>query len=532
MNKPCELLDPNAIALSRRQFLVGATLAGGCLLVGRLAAAEGAVEGAVEVDTGESPFTVFGPFLRFTPGGEVIVVSKHSEMGQGAQSGLAAIIAEELDADWSRVRVAMAPADAKRFGHTQLGIQITGGSTSISNSWDQMRRVGASARALFVNAAASQWRVPVGEITVCDSVVTHAFSGRSAGFGALFEAAARQTPPAEPRLKSPDQYRLLGTERVSRLDALANVTGRQEYTADVQTPGLLVAVVAHSPRFGGRVAGFQGEAQARKVPGVVDVFAISSGVAVVAETTYAALQGRKVLTVNWDDSAAEMRSSEEILQEHRDIAADALPAHWVEFERFGEAPAVAEAGFEDYRFDFPYLQHATMEPMNCVATVDGKRVRLQYGAQSQTADQRNVAALIGCAPQEVEIRTLQAGGSFGRRSVARSDYQLECVEIARHIGGGRPVKLQWMREDDMMCGHYRPIAHHRVCARLGADGYPESWDHRIVCAPLLKGTPFASPKAATTAEHQSVEGIKDSCYFRAIANVRAQVAYTDSPVTR
>jgi isoquinoline 1-oxidoreductase beta subunit len=478
-------------------------------------------------------FADFGPFLRIARDGFVTVVSKHSELGQGAQSGLAAIVAEELDADWRRVSVEMAPADVSRYAHTRIpNLQITGGSSSISNSWDQLRRVGASARTMFVAAAALRWAVSAADLEVRDGVVHHPGSGRKMGFGELVQAASRQTPPPEPPLKRVESFTLIGTDRVHRLDSRSKSNGTQKFGIDVDEPGMLTAVVAHPPWFGGRLVRFDAKA-ARVVPGVVDVFAVPSGVAVVAEGFYAATRGRDALEVEWNDSDAELRSSDEIREAHRRMAWGEQDAHWIDFEVHGEMDEDwdDERSPAQFAFDFPYLAHATLEPMTCVARVDGTRVKLEYGAQSQTADQRNIAPIVGCRPEDVEIETLPCGGSFGRRSVATSDYQTECVHIARRVGGGTPVKLVWTREDDMAGGDYRPMAHHAIRVRLGADGFPTAWDHRIVSASLVTGTQFEPEKASEAAEIHITEGAKDSPYLRAIPSVRGRMAYFHSPVT-
>jgi isoquinoline 1-oxidoreductase beta subunit len=523
------VLDMPAASLTRREFLLSATLAGGCLLIGSVPRGAGAAEEAVPA-LGD-----FGPFVRIAPDGAVTVVSKHVEFGQGAQSGLAAIVAEELDADWDRMQVVAAPADLKRYAHSGLKVlQITGGSSSISNSWLQLRHAGAGARAMFVAAAARVWSVPPAEITVANGIVAHASSGHSAGFGELLAEAARETPPAEPQLKDPARFTLLGTERVRRLDTLDKTTGATRFTIDMHLPGMLTALVAYPPRFGGRVKSFDATA-AKALPGVVDVFAIPSGVAVAANGFHAAKLGRDALRVEWDDSQAEMRSSADIHAEYRDIAAGGKAAAWTPFEQRGDALAeLARPGKTiEFTYDQPYVAHATMEPMDCVAQVDGARCRLSHGAQSPTVDQMNAAKIVGCRPDEVEIETLPAGGSFGRRSAASCDYVKDAVHIAQHIGGFRPVKLVRTREDDMGCGNYRALTHHLLRIRVGADGYPTAWVHRLVSASLTAGTVLERGPAAGGVEGTVVEGVQGSPYFRAIPAVHAEVSYPRSivPVT-
>jgi isoquinoline 1-oxidoreductase beta subunit len=520
MNAPFQKLLPQD-GVSRRDVVVGATLVGGALLVGCSPA--DLMSAGSKVDVG-----AFGPFIRFDPDGAVTVLSKHIEFGQGNHAGLAAIVAEELDADWSRVKVVHAPANAKLYGNKGLGIQLTGGSSAISNSWEQLRKAGAGARAMFVQAAATKWNVPAGQITVKDSVVSG--GGKSAGFGELIADAAKVTPSENPTLKDPKTFTLIGTDRVRRKDSLAKSNGTARYTQDVQLPDMLVAVVAHAPRFGASVKSFNGD-DAKKVAGVVDVYQIPTGVAVVADTTYAARMGREALKVEWDEGKVETRSSAAIAQQWRDIAAGKGPTDlkWEAFDSKGDA-AAASAGkgatvFET-TYDFPYLAHATMEPMNCVAMVDGNKVKLIHGSQAQTLDQMAAAKIVKTLPGSVEIETLFAGGSFGRRANFQSDYVAECVHIAQKVGHGRPVKLVWTREDDMRAGYFRPLVHHAVRVTLDKDGYPATWRHRIVSQSIMKG----SPMPAKGPDQTAIEGTAGSPYLKATPIVDAQLALPEAGV--
>jgi isoquinoline 1-oxidoreductase beta subunit len=277
---------------TRRDLVVGATLVGGALLVG-------CSPGDLLSVGAKSDFGAFGPFIKIGADGAVTVISKHIEFGQGNHAGLAAIVAEELDADWSRVKVEQAPAIAKVYANTGMGVQGTGGSSAIANSWDQLRKAGAGAKAMFVEAASNRWNAPAGEITVKDGVVSHAASGKSATFAELLPDAAKVTPPENPTLKDPKAFTLIGTDRVRRKDSQSKVDGTARFTADVQLPNMLVAMVAHAPRFGAKVASFDA-AEAKKTPGVVEVYQIPSGVAVVADNTWAARKGREALKVTWN----------------------------------------------------------------------------------------------------------------------------------------------------------------------------------------------------------------------------------------
>jgi isoquinoline 1-oxidoreductase beta subunit len=517
LSKPFPHADGSSA--TRRGFLVGATLSGGALLVG-CSAGDVLGLGAPKTD-----FGAFGPFIKITPDNWVTVINKHQEMGQGNHAGLAAIVAEELDADWDKVRVIPSIADAKVYANTMFGAQGTGGSTAINNSWDQLRVAGASARAMFVDAAAKRFGVEAGQLTVKDSVVSHPPSGRSARFAELLADAAKVTPPKTPRLKRVSDFSLIGTDRVRRKDSLAKSSGTARYTQDVHLPDMLTAMVAHPRRFGGRVKSFDDTA-ARKVPGVVEVVEIPTGVAVIAETTYAARQGRDALKVTWNEDKAEMRSSAQILADYKNMVAGGGHEKAYPVQTAGDAAHAFNGELFETSYDFPYLAHASMEAMNCVAQVDGGKVKLTVASQAPSLDQLNAGLIAGSLPGAVDIEILPAGGSFGRRSNPKSDFVAECVHIAKHVGHGRPVKLVWTREDDMTGGYYRPLTHHAVTIKVGADGYPAAWRHRIVTQSTQGGMP-----GAAKLDPSASEGVVGSPYLKATPVVDAQVYMARSPVT-
>jgi isoquinoline 1-oxidoreductase beta subunit len=516
-------LSAKHAGLTRRDALrIGAAFTGGSLLVGCSPADVMSLGARKDIGA-------FGPFLQFSPDGLVTVLSKHIEFGQGSATGLAAIVAEELDADWTKVRVASAPANAKLYANTLMGVQGTGGSTAMANSWTQLRTAGAAARAMFVQAAAKRWNAPAGEITVQNGVVGHARSGKQAAFAELLADAGKVAPPQSPALKDPKTFTLVGTDRVRRKDSPAKTTGEARYTQDVHLPNMLTAMVAHSPRFGGKVASFDAAA-ARKIPGVVDVFQIPTGIAVVADNTYAARRGRDTLSVTWDDSQAERRSTEQIAAWYRDLQTGQAPVNglkWQPFESRGDAAAAAGGtAVIETTYDFPYLAHAAMEPLDCVAVVKGNAAHLIHGSQMPTMDQINTAKIVGNLPGAITVDTLFAGGSFGRRATFQSDYVAECVHIAKQVGGGRPVKLVWTREDDMTAGYYRPMVHHAVRVTVDKDGFPATWRHRVVTQSIMKGSPLPGGKLDETA----VEGALRSPYLKATPVVDAQVILPDGKV--
>lgn len=436
------------------------------------------------------------PFIRILPDNTVTVLAKHLEMGQGAWTGLATLVAEELDADWSQMRVEGAPARVPDYANSAIGgIQGTGGSTAIYNSWEQLRKAGATARAMLVSAAARQWGVPAGEITVASGIVRHAASGKQASFGELASAAAREEVPAEVRLKSPGDFKLIGKQKLTRLDTPAKTDGTQVFGIDIAPEGTLTAVVQRAPRFGGKVKGFDA-AEARAVPGVVDVVQVPSGVAVLAKNTFAALKGREALTVEWDETNAETRGSAELFAEYRQLAeAGAKAPNAMLVQEIGDPEAALKSAAKviEATFEFPYLAHAPMEPLTAWGKVTPEGAELVAGFQFQTLDQQNAATALGLPPEQVRLTTIASGGSFGRRANFQSDYVSELAHILKATKGKHPVRLVWTREDDLAGGYYRPMAVHKVKAGLDKQGNVTGWQQTLVHQGIMTGTPFDQP---------------------------------------
>ena len=486
---------------SRRRFLQGAGAAAAGLVVGFHWLPRNVLAQARPAE--------INAFIRIAPDNTVTVLSKHLEMGQGTYTGLATIVAEELDADWAQMRTEGAPANPQLYANLAFGtIQGTGGSTAMANSWDQLRKAGATARAMLVMAAAEQWKVPASEIAVSKGVVSHASSGKKATFGQLATKAATMTPPADVPLKDPSKFTLIG-KKAPRLDAKAKSNGTAQFTIDVKLPGMLTAVLQRAPLFGATVKSFDA-AKAKAVPGVVDVVQISNGVAVLAKNFWAAKLGRDALDIVWDDSAAEKRGTDQILAEYKELAKKpGLPARKdgdVE-AAFARAAKVIEA-----TYDFPYLVHAPMEPLDCVVKLDASGVEIWAGDQFQTFDQMNAARVLGIKPEQVKINTLYAGGSFGRRATPQSDYIVEGAEIAKAINGRAPVRLIWTREDDIKGGRYRPMYHHTLKAAVDDRGNITAWQHRIVGQSIITGTPLEAFMVKDGIDHTSVEGAANLPY--------------------
>ncbi|MFM0286018.1 xanthine dehydrogenase family protein molybdopterin-binding subunit [Paraburkholderia megapolitana] len=465
-------------------------------------------------------------FVRVAPDNSITIIAKHVEMGQGAYTGLATILAEELDANWQDVRVESAPADAKRYANLAFGtIQGTGGSSAMANSWMQMREAGAKARAMLVSAAAAQWQVPATELTTRDGSVHHTASNRTATYGSLASAAARLPVPDKVTLKSPQDFRLIG-QQLPRVDVPPKTNGTAQFTLDVTFPGMLVALLQRPPLFGATVKSFDASA-AKAVPGVVSVVQVPGGVAVVAKGFWAAKQGRDALKVEWDDTKAEKRSSDAIMSEYRQLA----EKPGASAKKVGDATqALAGAAKKvSATYSFPYLAHAPMEPLDAVVKLTADSCEIWAGDQFQTVDQGNAARTAGLDPQQVKIHTLYAGGSFGRRANVWSDYIVEAVSIAKALGAnGTPVKLQWTREDDIHGGLYRPMYFHKLDAGLSADGKLVGWRHRIVGQSIIAGTPFAAGMIKDGIDATSVEGAANIAY--AIPNVSVELTTTQTGV--
>ena len=506
------LTPPAAPALNRRGFLlVSAAAAGAGLALGVMTHSQGSAARAA----GATGRMVFNPFVRITPDNSVIVLSKHLDKGQGSATGLATLVAEELDADWAQMRVEFAPANAALYANSAFGVQGTGGSSAIANSFVQYRKAGAAARAMIIGAAAAKWGVPADSITVSKGVVSDGTN--SATLGELAEAASKRSVPAEPKLKDAKDFVFIG-KAFPRLDAVAKTTAQPIFTQDVHLDGMLTATVARAPRFGGTVASVDATA-AKKIAGVVDVVQLPQGVAVLASSTWAAIQGRDALKITWDDTKAEMRGSDTLINEYKALAS--TPGTSVRNDGDVEAGLKSAAKIVEAEFVFPFLAHAPMEPMNCVMQFKDGAVTIWTGSQLQTVDQNVAASILGVRPEDVSINTLWAGGSFGRRAVYNSDYVAETAMLVKAYGKPVPIKIVWTREDDIKGGYYRPLVVHKVRAGINADGTIAGWQHRIVTQSIMTGTAFESASVKNGIDATSMEGVGDSPY--AIPNFEVEL---------
>jgi len=494
----------NIVNLSRRAFLQTSALAAGGLLLGFHLPAR-TMRAATET-AAES----FAPnaFIRIGSDDTITLIVNKSEMGQGVYTSLPMLIAEELDADWNQVRVEPAPVDPA-YNHTVFGIQATGGSTSVASSWEQLRTAGATARAMLVAAAAENWGVDAATLRTENSQIGAA-DGQRASYGELADAAAKLTPPKEVKLKDPKDFQLLG-KSIKRLEGPDKVTGKAQFGFDMQLPGLLTAVVARPPVFGAKVKSFNAD-KTKAVAGVKLVKQIDSGVAVIAEHFWAAKTGRDALQIDWDEGPNAALSTESMHKQYNDLlqqpGAVAKDAGDVD-AAFAKADKTLEAVYE-----FPYLAHAMMEPLNCTVHVRADSCEIWTGTQFQTTDRMAAAQVLGLKPAAVRLHTMLLGGGFGRRANPASDFVVEAVQVAKGVAA--PVKTVWLREDDMRGGYYRPMFLHRLEAALDADGKPSAVRQRAVGQSILAGTPFAEAMIKDGIDRTSVEGMTDMPY--AIAN--------------
>lgn len=510
------------IQTSRRTLLKGTAAAGAALFIG--IRADGSFAAASSV-------AHMNPFVSISDDGVVHVILKHFEMGQGTTTGLATLVAEELDADWNRVAVHFAPADNERYKNLFFGAQGTGGSTAMANSFMQYRQAAAAARAVLVQAAADMWNIPAEQIAVRGSVIKA--GAERADFGELAAKAAALTPPENPKVKDPSDFHLIGLDHLPRKDSNLKVAGLATFAMDVKVPGMVYVVLLRSPRFGGKLTSFD-VSGANGVPGFVGAKALPTGnaIAVYAQNTWAAIQAREAITADWDFKDAENRSTDELLAYHRSLL-DAPQFEAVEgADRAATEAAVAAADMVvEAELTFPFLAHAPMEPLNCVIEPTATGIRVHDGCQFPGAVKPTLAHVLELDPANVEIRTVFAGGSFGRRATTNADYQVEAAMAFALLGGKTPVKLVWTREDDIKGGYYRPMFAHR--AKIGLkDGRIAAWDHRIAGKPIIKGTPFEAMvmPPGSQVDATSVEGVNDSHYDIPAMSVGLSDAESQVPV--
>ena len=504
------------VKVTRRDFVkVSSAASLGLILAAELPLRLGA-------DASASKAVSLGPFVQVSPDGQVTIWAHKSEMGQGVRTALPMIVAEELDAEWSRVRIRQADLDSS------FGSQGTGGSSSVRTTWMPLRKTGATARAMLVAAAAASWSVDPATCQTASGVITHTPTGRTVTFGEVAAIASTLPVPADVKLKEPSSFRIIGRQKVERIDNLDIVRGRAHFGIDSRLKGMLYAVVLRSPVFGGTVVTVD-DKKARSLPGVKTIVRIDArgsdlpwnGVAVVATSTWAAIKGRDALKVKWDEGTRATESSASLSDLMAEMAAK--PGRAIRHDGNADAVLAAAEHRIEATYEVPFLAHATMEPMNCTAhaTPSG----LELWAPTQFADwaASTCGRVLGLAPEKVKVHVTLLGGGFGRR--ANPDFALEAALISKAVGA--PVKVQWTREDDMQHDFYRPASMHKLTASLGSDGQPTAWRHRLV-SPSIDA--FMHGTDAKNIQESEMEGAAD--LKQRIPNLRVDYAYADSGVPR
>ena len=493
------------MAMNRREFIKVSALAGGGFAIGCALPATQAL--AAEGKT-------FAPnqWIRITPDNIVTVVVDKSEMGQGVYTGLPMLIAEELDVDWSKIRIEPAPA-AKEYAHPWFGVQGTGGSTSIRAMWQPLRQAGATARAMLVAAAAETWKVDPAKLSTEYGAVIGP-GGKRATYGQLAAKAAGIAPPKEVPLKDPAAFKIIG-KPLKRLDTPAKTNGSAKFGMDAKLPGLLTAVVVRSPVVGGKLVRFNAD-KAKAIKGVKMVLPVTSptseGVAVLAQDYWAAKLGRDVLEIEWDAGPNATLSTASLREQMSKFAESGEGALLARKE--GDVAATTVAKTVEALYEVPYLVHAPMEPMNCTAWVKPDGVELWVGSQAQGPNQMTAAMIAGCKPEQVKIHTLLLGGGFGRRFAP--DFLVEAVSLSK--AAKAPVKVVYSREDDTKAYYYRPMAIAKLKGGLDAEGKAVSFEAATVCDSLAEGTGFEAMIIKDRIDGTSVEGLADIPY--SIANVK------------
>jgi isoquinoline 1-oxidoreductase beta subunit len=497
------LARPENGALSRRSFLKTGAAATSGLVLGFFLPGAGRLARAADAPAPSAP----NAFLHIAPDNTVTVMVNRLEFGQGVHTALPMLIAEDLDADWSQMRSELAPA-GDAFKDPLMGMQMTGGSGSIAHSYVQYREIGARARAMLVAAAAQQWNVKPEQCKTSKGVVLGP-AGQKASYGSLADAAMRQPVPGKVALKNPKQFRFIG-KPMKRIDARAKSSGKQQFGLDFKPANAKTVLVARPPVFGATITSFDAS-KAKAVKGVVAVLEVpldrgARGVAVIADGYWPAKQGREALAIDWDTSAVEKVSTAKQMLDYAALSkTPGTVAKQADISKLASAPKKISATYE-----FPYLAHAPMEPLNCVVDLKDDACTVWAGTQFQTVDHGAIAATSGLKPEQVTLHTMMAGGGFGRRAVPSSDYIVEAVNIAKAYkaaGHHEPVKVVWSREDDIKGGYYRPAYVHRADIGLDAKGNIVAWDHAIVGQSIIMGTPFEPFMVKNGVDATSVEGM-------------------------
>jgi isoquinoline 1-oxidoreductase beta subunit len=499
--------------LHRREFLKKSAAGGTALVIGLYLPRK--FEALAAQPPAES--AALNAWVRIAQDDTVTLLIDKSEMGQGVVTSLAMLLAEELEFDWKKVKTEFAPA-APPYFNPLFGVQGTGGSTSVRASWGPLTKAGATAREMLIAAAAKQWYVEPSACHAENGAVVHNATNKRLGYGALVEQAAKLPVPANPAVKDPKNYKYIG-KPMKRLDTPSKVTGKAGFGIDVRLPNIQHAVVARCPVIGGKVKSFD-DSKAKAVRGVKQVVQISTGIAVVADNTWSAMQGSRALQITWEEGANAAVSSDSIRRLYLEQAEK--PGAIARKDGDADAALAGAAKKVEAAYEVPFLAHATMEPMNCAAEVRADGCDVYAPTQFQTINQMTAAKITGLKPEQVRIHTTFLGGGFGRRS--EQDFITEAVEISK--AAGAPVQVTWSREDDIQHDFYRPAVYTKLVAGLDTDGWPVAWKSRIVCPSIMSR--FFPGSVKNGIDESSVEGQANSKY--GIPNYLFEYALTDTGI--
>ena len=513
------------INISRRTFIKATALVAGGLIVGFTIphAKRFLMPGTTPADATKDASKLPAPnaFLRIGTDITITVMLAHSEMGQSIWTTLPMLIAEELDADWSKIKVEHASA-APEYIHTAYGIQITGGSSTTWSEFDRYRQAGALTRALLINAAATELGVAADTLKTENGFV---ISGdKKIPYGDLTEAAAKLETPKAITLKDPKDWKIIG-KATKRLDGPEKINGTAVFGQDIHFDGLKIAMVARSPVFGGTVKSYDASAT-KQIKGVQNVVQVPTGIAVIADNYWAAKTGREALKIDWDLGENASLDSTTLLAEYQKLAAT---IGLIAAKAGDNKAAMAKAEqFIEAEYALPYLAHSPMEPLNCAVKIEKDGCEIWTGTQMQGTDQAAAAKILGLKPEQVKIHTLFLGGGFGRRANPAADFVSEAVQVAK--AAALPVKTVWSREDDVKGGYYRPMYVHKAKIALDENGMPSAWEHVAVGQSIMLGTPFEAFQIKDGIDATSVEGTADSPYLKNTPNYQVSLHTVKSSV--
>lgn len=519
---------PIPTSQSRRQFLqTSATVGGGFVLafympgtIGRALGAEGEAAAAAAA----APKQVYPPnaFIVISPDNAITIHINKLEMGQGVNTSMAQLIAEELECDWTKIRSVSATVNPV-YNHTQFGvIQMTGGSTALNSSWDQHLKIGATMREMLKQAAANRWGVKVSEVKAVNGTIVHAKKGKLT-YGELAEEANKLPMPENPPMKKLKDYKIIG-KSLKRVDAPSKANGTAIFGIDVKIPGMVYAVVARPPLPGAKLKSIK-EGEAKKIRGVFEVVKFEDRVAVLAKNTYAAIKGRDALEAQWEMKDLGQISDTNLMAKFKEAATKSGKVA----DKRGDASAALgkSASKGVYEYEFPLLAHASMEPLNCTITFDGKKAEAWSGFQMPTNDRTAIAQVLGIKPDDVKMNVTYAGGSFGRRACKSSDYAVEAAQLVKKVK--KPVKITYTREDDMKAGFYRPMTVHRVEVGFNDKKQLSGWKHHIAGLTVMGNSPFGDMMIKDGLEMTVTEGVSQTPY--ALTDFTCEQTVLPSPVT-